>query len=269
MMQAAARSYRLNQTHAHCKVVYLFAEDDGANRRAVDEPQAACRETAHRRYQADRAGCAHRGRGRFEQALLDAIGRDETLFDPTELFKAEAKVSEINQEDAAYWNVEEVTLVAEDVTADEPDALIAAALELGATIAPIEPVEKRTANTTLRPVEAITAYLESVHIVTDEGLWTQRRGELLALLDGGTAEVIAAWLTEQHVVFPALSGKSRGNSSHWRASRPTPRLHFTSSPRRLRRQHRNSQREPSREPLMFPRREAVPDAAFTQQLALF
>jgi SNF2 family DNA or RNA helicase len=26
MMQAAARSYRLNQTHAHCKVVYLFAE---------------------------------------------------------------------------------------------------------------------------------------------------------------------------------------------------------------------------------------------------
>ena len=26
LMQAAARSYRLNQTHAHCKVVYLYAE---------------------------------------------------------------------------------------------------------------------------------------------------------------------------------------------------------------------------------------------------
>ncbi len=62
LMQAAARSYRLNQTHAHCKVYLpVRRRDDGADRRAAHEPQAACRETAHRRYRADRAGCADRG----------------------------------------------------------------------------------------------------------------------------------------------------------------------------------------------------------------
>ena len=83
------------------------------------------------------------GEGGFEEALLEAIGRDETLLDPTELFKAEAKVGEIDQEDAAYWNVEEVVLTGEDVTLDESDVLITAALELDATITPIERAEHR------------------------------------------------------------------------------------------------------------------------------
>lgn len=202
-------------------------------------------------------------------ALLEAIGRDETLLDPTELFKAEAKVGEIDQEDAAYWNVEEVTLAAEDRVTDEPDALIAAALELGATITPIEPVEQRTADGALRPVEAISAYLETVHIVTDETLWTQRRDELLAMLDGGTADVIAGWLTEQHIVFPGfereVAGKLVALASDQTDS--TPALHLftpsraTAAPKR--------ERKPAREPLVFPRREAVPDEAFTQQMALF
>ncbi len=209
------------------------------------------------------------GESGFEEALLEAIGRDETLLDPTELFKAEAKTGEIDQEDAAYWNVEEVTLAAEDMVADEPDALIAAALEMGATITPIEIVEQRTADGALRPVEAITTYLETVHIITDETLWTQRRGELLALLDGGTADAIAAWLTEQCIVFPGfereVAGKLIALSRDQTDS--TPALHLVTTPSATAAPKR--ERKPVREPLVFPRREAVPDTAFTQQLALF
>ena len=46
------------------------------------------------------------GEGGFEEALLDAIGRDETLLDPSALFKAQAAQSEVDAEDAAFWNVE-------------------------------------------------------------------------------------------------------------------------------------------------------------------
>ncbi|MBE2269366.1 MAG: hypothetical protein IAE80_14120 [Anaerolinea sp.] len=270
MMQAAARSYRLNQTHTHCKVVYLFTEGT-MEQTAV---QLMSRKQRAAKLLTGDIGLTGLdaltdGEGGFEEALLEAIGRDETLFDPTELFKAEAKVGEIDQEDAAYWNIEDVTLVAEDVTADEPDALIAAALELGATITPIEPVEKRTTEHTVRPIEAITAYLETVHIVTDETLWTQRRGELLALLDGGTGDAIAAWMTEHHIVFPGFEREVAGKliALSGDQSNSTPALHIvtpsraTAAPKRERKQ--------VREPLVFPRREAVPAETFTQQMALF
>ncbi len=270
MMQAAARSYRLNQTHAHCKVYYLFAEGT-MEQTAV---QLMSRKQRAAKLLTGDIGLTGldaltEGEGGFEQALLEAIGRDETLLDPTELFKAEAKVGEIDQEDAAYWNVEEVTLAAEDMVADEPDALITAALELGATITPIEPVEQRTTDKTLRPIEAITAYLETVHIVTDETLWTQRHGELLALLDGGTAEVIAAWLSEQRIVFPGFEREVAGKLVALASDQtdPTPALHLVTAPRAPTASRR--ERKQVREPLVFPRREAVPDTAFTQQLALF
>jgi hypothetical protein len=215
------------------------------------------------------------GEGGFEQALLDAIGRDETLLDPTELFKAEAKTGEIDAEDAAYWNVEEVTLAAEDMVADEPDALIAAALELGATITRVEPPDHNTdvpehaMDTPARPVEAVIAYLETVHIITDETLWMKQRAELLALLDGGTAEVIAAWLSEQRIVFPGfereVAGKLVALASNQTDS--TPALHLVTPSRATAAPKR--ERKPEREPLVFPRREAMPEPAFTQQLALF
>ncbi|MBE2272351.1 MAG: hypothetical protein IAE80_29215 [Anaerolinea sp.] len=276
MMQAAARSYRLNQTHTHCKVYYLFAEST-MEQTAV---QLMSRKQRAAKLLTGDIGLTGldaltEGEGGFEEALLEAIGRDETLLDPTELFKAEAKVGEIDQEDAAYWNVEEVTLAVEDMVADEPDALIAAALELGATITPIERVEhrdnapERKEDGTLRPVEAITAYLETVHIVTDEMLWTQRRGELLALLDGGTADGIAAWLTEQCIVFPGFEREVAGKLIVLASDQTdsTPALHLVTPSRAT--TVPKQERKPVREPLVFPRREAVPDAAFTQQLALF
>ncbi|NUQ05104.1 MAG: hypothetical protein HUU31_14560 [Anaerolineae bacterium] len=270
MMQAAARSYRLNQTHAHCKVYYLFAEGT-MEQTAV---QLMSRKQRAAKLLTGDIGLTGldaltEGESGFEEALLEAIGRDETLLDPTELFKAEAKTGEIDQEDAAYWNVEEVTLAAEDMVADEPDALIAAALEMGATITPIEIVEQRTADGALRPVEAITTYLEMVHIITDETLWTQRRGELLTLLDGGTADEIAAWLSEQRIVFPGFEREVAGKLVALASDQPdsTPALHLiiptraTAAPKR--------ERKPVREPLVFPRHETVPDEAFTQQMALF
>lgn len=47
----------------------------------------------------------------FEASLSDAM----TLLNKPSYLKAEAKVGEINQEDAAYWSVKEVTLPTEDV----------------------------------------------------------------------------------------------------------------------------------------------------------
>jgi hypothetical protein len=215
------------------------------------------------------------GEGGFEQALLEAIGRDETLLDPTELFKAEARVGEIDQEDAAYWNVDEVAFSAEAVTDDEPDALIATALKLGATITPVENPDHRTdapehtVENPSRPVESVTAYLETVHILTDETLWAQRHGELLALLEGGRADVIAAWLTEHHIVFPGFEREVAGKliALSGDQTNSTPALHFITAPSATAAPKR--ERKQAREPLVFPRREAVPDAAFTQQLALF
>ena len=48
------------------------------------------------------------GEGGLEEALMAAIGKEESLIDPKELFRATAAQSEINDEDAAYWNVEVV-----------------------------------------------------------------------------------------------------------------------------------------------------------------
>lgn len=210
------------------------------------------------------------GEGGFEEALLDAIGRDETLIDPTELFKAEAQISALDQEDAAYWNVEEVALAAEDVAADESDGFITTALELGAMIAPLEPVERRAERTVDRsahPAEAVSAYLETVHIVTDVAQWTQWRAELLALLAGATTEGIAAWLTEHHIVFPGFEREVAEELLELVGvqAEPVPALQLVKSSRAA----PKVERKPVREPLVFPRREAVPDEAFTQQMALF
>lgn len=220
------------------------------------------------------------GEGGFEQALLDAIGRDETLFDPAELFKAADAVSEIDTEDASYWNVEDTPVSTEEMTIDEPDPLITLALELGATITPVEnspQTAERSASADLpavvpaapRPVEAVMAYLETVHLIADEATWLKRRAELLTLLDGGTAAQIATWLTEHHIVFPGferevatkvielVSGHTENTAVEpiIKPSRP-----ITLSKRAREREHQS---------LRSPQREAVREEAFAQQLALF
>jgi hypothetical protein len=115
MMQAAGRSYRLNQTHTHCKTYYLFAEGT-MEQTAV---QLMSRKQRAAKLLTGDIGLTGldaltEGEGGFEQALLEAIGRDEALVNPAELFKAEAAAGEIDAEDAAYWNVELAETPSED-----------------------------------------------------------------------------------------------------------------------------------------------------------
>lgn len=273
-MQAAARSYRLNQTHAHCTVFYLYAEGT-MEQTAV---QLMSRKQRAAKLLTGDIGLTGldaltEGEGGFEEALLEAIGRDETLLDPSQLFKAAGAVSEIDIEDAGYWNVENAPLAVETVTdtpnESEADPLIALALEMGATVTPIdeptpEPIIVAAEQTEPRPVEAVTAYLETVHLIADEREWAKRRAELLTMLDGGTVDAITAWLTEHRVVFPGFEREVAAKVVSLSTGQIVPPR--VESPRRT-----APKRTPraERPPLVFPQREAVYEEARTQQLALF
>ncbi|HUN10445.1 MAG TPA: helicase-related protein [Aggregatilineales bacterium] len=274
MMQAAARSYRLNQTHTHCKVYYLFAEGT-MEQTAV---QLMSRKQRAAKLLTGDIGLTGldaltEGEGGFEEALLEAIGRDETLLDPTELFKTEAKVGEIDQEDAAYWNVEEALVTPEGVADDEADPLIATALELGATFKWIEPavtradVPERLIDSMPDDVDVVTVYLETVRLVVDELLWIKQRAELLTLLDGGTVDEIATWLIEHRIVFPgferevaaklmALAGGHSNMMSVLHCVKPS-------------RPAVAPKRERERESLVFPQRSTTHEEALIHQLVLF
>jgi len=107
MMQAAARSYRLNQTHTHCRTYYLFAEHT-MEHTAV---QLMSRKQRAAKLLTGDVGLTGldaltEGEGGFEEALLDAIVADEVLLDPSELFKVGVLCEAADAEDAAYWNVE-------------------------------------------------------------------------------------------------------------------------------------------------------------------
>ena len=269
-MQAAARSYRLNQTHEHCKVYYLFAEGT-MEQTAV---QLMSRKQRAAKLLTGDIGLTGldaltEGEGGFEEALLEAIGRDETLFDPSQLFKAAGAVSAIDIEDAGYWNIEHATASGDTQMTDEPDPIIALAVEMGATITPFSESNATRAVKTveLRPVEAVTAYLETVHLVTDEAAWAKGRAELLALLDGGTVDEIAAWLTDHRIVFPGCEAEVAAkmvalaaNHDKTEPQKPEP-PHPVVVPKR--------KREPERQRNSFPRREPVYEEPLTQQLALF
>ncbi|MBK8024584.1 MAG: hypothetical protein IPK19_24960 [Chloroflexi bacterium] len=270
MMQAAARSYRLNQTHAHCKVVYLFAEGT-MEQTAV---QLMSRKQRAAKLLTGEIGLTGldaltEGEGGFEAALLEAIGRDETLLDPSQLFKAEAKTSSIDAEDAAFWNVEAEALeAAEDMpmpvveAAPEPEAdplLVFAERELGATVERIE----ASAAAEAQP-DALTAYLETVHLIHDAGRFAALRAELTALL---TAEPdrLCAWLRDNRIVFPGceeevaerLLALQRGEVF------AAPALHVVEPP---------PTRPASGKIIPFRRPESVPPAfedAPAQQMALF
>lgn len=67
---------------------------------------------------------------------MEAIGRDDALIDPAELFRVSAAQSDIDTEDAAFWNVEVETMT---------DPLLQVAVELGATVTEpsVRPPDKR------------------------------------------------------------------------------------------------------------------------------
>ena len=213
LMQAAARSYRLNQTHPHCKVYYLYAE---GTMEQIAVQLMSRKQRAAKLLTGDIGltglDALTEGEGGFEEALLDAIGRDETLFDPSQLFKSIETVSELDKEDAGFWNVDSVpgvlSLTPNEVEA-EFDPLMTLMLNLGATVTREDEgthLNQRAeqADYTDRPVDVLSAYLETIFIVTDEREGLVRRAELYTLLDGGTQEEIVEWLVRHRIVFPGF-----------------------------------------------------------------
>lgn len=196
MMQAAARAYRLNQTHGHCKTYYIFAEGT-MEHTAV---QLMSRKQRAAKLLTGDIGLTGldaltEGESGFEEALLAAIAQDETLLDPSEMFKASAGQSEIDAEDAAYWNVE----IAAD-TADETPLhhapLVLAGLELGGVLveydAPGKPIPMAKPSSTQDTgwlVRYVSGYLDSVHLVHDDAKRVKLQAQLLtALTDGVQAD---------------------------------------------------------------------------------
>jgi superfamily II DNA or RNA helicase len=240
MMQAAARSYRLNQTHEHCKVVYLFYQ---ATMEHTAVQLMSRKQRAAKLLTGDIGltglDALSEGEGGFEQALLDAIGRDDTLLDPATLFKTTSVVTEIEEEDAAYWNVvsNSETIDAEQssivVSNTESDPLISLAVELGAVFTDVQSKVEKPRQRNGVQLESVEAYLDRVHILMEKQ-WTTLKTQLLTVLmdgvksDDGTYEVVGmrdssflrnptheakliAWLTNwlkaDRVVFTGCEGE--------------------------------------------------------------
>lgn len=191
MMQAAARAYRLNQTHKHCKTYYIYAEGT-MEHTAV---QLMSRKQRAAKLLTGDIGLTGldsltEGEGGFEQALMDAIAKDEALLDPSEMFKVSAGHGEIDAEDMAYWNVE----VAEDdpeirVTQDEADPLVQTAVALGGiVVADDVSLQKRptkSTNDTDKLVRYLNRYLDTVHLIQDQKKLTKLQAKLISILTQG------------------------------------------------------------------------------------
>ena len=199
-MQAAARSYRLNQTHEHCKVYYLFAEGTMEHTAA----QLMSRKQRAAKLLTGDVGLTGlealtEGEGGFEAALLDAIAKDETLVDPSEMFAASETA--LDAEDAAYWNVE----VAEAEVDEQapPDLIVPTQIgptqismerseQLQDTPPPAGPalVERSeqpqdSAQAGRQLLDALGDYLDDVHIVADSGQFAKLQARLIDLLLNG------------------------------------------------------------------------------------
>jgi hypothetical protein len=168
MMQAAARAYRLNQTHEQCKTYYIFAEGTMEHTavQLMSRKQRAAKLLTGDVGLTGLDALTEQESG-FEEALLNAIAKEEVLLDPSEMFKVSAGQSEIDAEDMAYWNVE----VADDepeiiVTHDDP--LVQVAIELGSVL-----VEEDTA------IQTVTTPQEGVARTVD--------GTLCAIMDETTS----------------------------------------------------------------------------------
>jgi superfamily II DNA or RNA helicase len=246
MMQAAARSYRLNQTHEHCKVVYLFYE---ATMEHTAVQLMSRKQRAAKLLTGDVGltglDALTEGESGFEEALLDALAHEEQLLNPAELFKADRAAGELDTEDAGYWNVEVAAeRIPEETGMFEPDALIETALQLGATIITEErlrtpfilPKPEKTYGGAHRVehgwTEAVAAYLETVHLVADEARFVKLQAQLFEVLTQGvhvedeTSHIvgichedwlpehqpsltnwISAWLKRERMVFTGCEGE--------------------------------------------------------------
>jgi hypothetical protein len=259
LMQAAARSYRLNQTHEHCKVIYLYAEGT-MEQTAV---QLMSRKQRAAKLLTGDIGLTGldaltEGEGGFEQALLDAIGRDDALLDPSELFKASGLTSDIDAEDAAYWNVEDA--------APQPDPILMTALELGATVT----LEIETPDESRLPPMTLADYLDSVSLIGDVNRWAKLKREAIALVEAGKSPTdLCAWLTENKAVFPGCEGEVAAKLVEWMPTKApdAPLLHIEA--RRPVVLEAKPKRKPQSKIVAFPQTETLRDDAPVKQLALF
>lgn len=189
LMQAAARSYRLNQTHPHCKVYYLYAEGT-MEQTAV---QLMSRKQRAAKLLTGDIGLTGldaltEGESGFEEALLAAIGHDESLINPSELFKASSEPQELDHEDAAYWNV----VVEHSSQLDEVLLPISVGPELAQVLPLQASVIEALAESPLLVVasarldtQTLVHYLDSVHLIADNHKRGTLQAQLLqALIDG-------------------------------------------------------------------------------------
>jgi len=107
LLQAASRSYRLNQEKDECEVIYMFYEGT-MEHTAV---QLMSRKQRAAKILTGDTGLTGldaltEGEGGFESALLNAISGDDELIDPRDLFKQDVVDDEITAEDNAFWNVD-------------------------------------------------------------------------------------------------------------------------------------------------------------------
>lgn len=194
-MQAAARSYRLNQSHEHCKTIYMFAEGT-MEHTAV---QLMSRKQRAAKLLTGDIGLTGlealtEGEGGFEAALLDAIAKDDVLVNPSEMFKGQA--GELDAEDAAFWNVEVEDIP--DEVQDTPDPLLAEAIQLGGIVreddkqsvaAAVQNNDKPQAQTeksdTRKVQRFVRRYLDTVSLIHDVSKNAELQAKLLtAILHG-------------------------------------------------------------------------------------
>ncbi|MEM9955268.1 MAG: DUF6094 domain-containing protein [Chloroflexota bacterium] len=128
MLQAASRSYRLNQEQDECEVIYLFYEGT-MEHRAV---QLMSRKQRAAKILTGDTGLTGldsltEGEGGFEAALLNAITETDALVDPRDLFTQDVIDDAITKDDNAFWHVEvddtskTTEFIAEPVIFEEPD----------------------------------------------------------------------------------------------------------------------------------------------------
>lgn len=106
MMQAAARSYRLNQEAKVCETYYMYATG------TMEETAAHLMSRKQRAAKLLTGDIGLSGldaltesEGSFEEALLDAIASEDSLLDPRDLFQQSQENLEEESDDMAYWNV--------------------------------------------------------------------------------------------------------------------------------------------------------------------
>ena len=183
MMQAAARSYRLNQTHRQCKTIYLYYEGtmEATAVQLMSRKQRAAKLLTGELGLTGLEALTD-GEGGLEEALMDAIGKDDALIDPSALFKTEATV--IDVEDQAFWAAE----IAEPVIIPQVET----------------------------PVDAwakLTDYLENIHLIYDDAKRELLQSELRRILQAQINQpdlvgIVSVWLKDNRFVFAGCEDES-------------------------------------------------------------